>query len=176
MKKSLSTGTGLALVVAIVAAMLPTFAQEGETTRRQQDQGLSGRLDGKTNTSLIRASTLIGYSLVNSRQESVGSIHDIVLDGQTGEVHYIVVTYGGLLGFGNKLFAVPYAALKYQPKPDDGRKHQLILDVTKEQMEGAEGFDEDRWPDFYDEKFRADLKKRYRVSSDLPHGDTTDRR
>jgi sporulation protein YlmC with PRC-barrel domain len=113
---------------------------------------------------MIRASTLIGQNLINSQNQDVGSVHDVVLDGQTGRVRYVVVTYGGFLGIGNKLFAVPYEALRWSTNPAHDNRHQILLDVTQEQLEGAVGFDNDNWPDFHDPQFQADLNRRYRLS------------
>jgi hypothetical protein len=95
------------------------------------------------------------------------------MDGNSGKTRYVVVTYGGFLGIGNKLFAVPFEALRVTTKPNDSTKHQLVLDVTKEQMEGAVGFDEDNWPDFHDPKFHSELMQRYRVKQ--PEVDLRDR-
>lgn len=160
-------------VVAVGLLAMPAFAQQTEPENRTVTQKQTGTIDTTTKPSMVRASTLIGHSLVNSKQESVGSVHDIVMDGKTGKVRYVVVTYGGFLGIGNKLFAVPYEALQVTTRPNDSRKHQLVLDVTKEQMEGAVGFDEDNWPDFYDLQFQNDLMKRYRIkqaTDNPPHG------
>jgi sporulation protein YlmC with PRC-barrel domain len=147
----------------LMTALMATAALAQQPGQQTQTQSVTGAIDTKTNATMVRASTLIGHSLVNSKQESVGSIHDIVMDANNGKIRYVVVTYGGILGIGNKLFAVPYEALKCTTKPNDPKKYQLVLDVTKEQMEGAEGFDEDNWPDFYDPKFHNELMNRYRV-------------
>lgn len=188
----------LSIIVVALIASVPAIAQDRPTQdprpsqqpRTGQQPGSvqdpatrgaaqTGAIDSKTNARMVRASKLIGHSLVNSNNENVGSVHDIVMDGQSGKVRYVVVTYGGFLGIGNKLFAVPYEALKYTSQPTtnvlgaDRYKHQLVLDVTKEQMEGAVGFDEDNWPDFYDTQFQTDLMKRYRVQHPERYGDDT---
>ena len=102
-------------------------------------------------------------NIVNSAGDDVGEVHDIVLDGQTGRVRYLAVTYGGFLGIGDKLFAVPYEAFQYQVDPNDADDHVFVLNVTKQQLEGAQGFDQDNWPNFADKTFTSDLDRRYRV-------------
>jgi sporulation protein YlmC with PRC-barrel domain len=128
------------------------------------DQSLNpGAADRKTSGTTIRASQLTGMNIVNSRGEDVGKVHDVVLDGETGRVRYLAVTYGGFLGFGDKLFAVPYEAFRYQVDPNDQNEYAFVLDVTKPQMEGAQGFDQDNWPNFADNTFTSELDRRYRI-------------
>lgn len=123
------------------------------------------KLDDKTSGATVRASKLIGTNLKNSNDESVGEIKDLVLDATSGKVRYVAVTYGGFLGLGSKLFAVPFEAFRVQQNtsaltPGD---YALTLDVNKDQLKGAQGFDNDHWPDFADTKITQDLDRRYNV-------------
>jgi sporulation protein YlmC with PRC-barrel domain len=159
------------LCAAICAASVPASAQKtvaptspSANQAGTADQKLNpGAADDKTSATTIRASQLTGMNIVTSTGEDVGEIHDVVLDGQTGRIQYLAVTYGGFLGIGDKLFAVPYEAFRYQVDPDDADDHVFVLDVTKQQMEGAQGFDQDNWPNFADKAFTSDLDRRYRV-------------
>ena len=63
-------------------------------------------------------------------------------------VTYAVLEFGGFLGMGTKLFAVPLEALRL----DAGNK-RFILDADKDRLEDAPGFDKDHWPDFADPAF-----------------------
>jgi sporulation protein YlmC with PRC-barrel domain len=133
-------------------------------TAAKSKPGLS-KLDEKTTGATVRASKLIGTNLTNSNDESVGEIKDLVMDASTGKVRYVAVTYGGFLGLGSKLFAVPFEAFHVRQNtsattPGD---YMLTLDVTKDQMKGAQGFDNDRWPDFADTNFTQELDRRYNV-------------
>lgn len=111
----------------------------------------------------MRASKLLGANLQNSRRENVGEINDLVLNSR-GEVRYVAVTYGGFLGVGNKMFAIPFEAIRFEIDPKVSSTTPVLrLDVTKEQLEGATGFDEKSWPDFSDSKFTNDLYRRYGV-------------
>ncbi len=49
------------------------------------------------------------------------------------------------LGMSEKLFAVPWAALKLDPV-----NKRSTLDVSKGRLEGAPGIDKDNWPDMAD--------------------------
>ena len=78
----------------------------------------------------------------NSNGDDIGEVQDLVIDS-SGKVRYVAVQYGGFLGLGSKLFAVPFEAFKVRQDPDDPDDHDdyvLTLDVTKEQLEGDQGF------------------------------------
>lgn len=179
MKRAIKT---LIASVAIASLSLSlASAQEPITQPRAgvQNRGAdAGRLDSRTRGANIRISQLMGYNIQNSQGESLGEIQDIVMDSRTGSVNYVAVTYGGFLGLGNKLFAVPFDAFKVQVDPDkvgeagiDASDYVLILDVTQKQLEGQQGFDEDNWPNMADRKWRADLDKRYGVQRNMDAND-----
>jgi sporulation protein YlmC with PRC-barrel domain len=160
------------VVTTLTIAALTNSAVVAQETpiakRNRADTGSrAGLLDSKTSGTSVRASRLIGMNIENSQQKGVGEINDIVLDAKTGEIQYVAVTYGGFLGVGNKMFAVPFEAFTVQQDPDDPNDHDdyvLVLDVTEKQLEGAEGFDEDNWPNFADKTFTNELYKRYDVN------------
>ena len=94
---------------------------------------------------LMGADTLIGDSVVNGREEDLGDIKEIMLDMSTGQVAYAVLAFGGFLGMGEKLFAVPWQALHL-----DTVNHRFVLNVEKERLKTAPGFNKDAWPDMSD--------------------------
>jgi sporulation protein YlmC with PRC-barrel domain len=94
---------------------------------------------------LMGADTLIGDSVVNGIEEDLGDIKEIMLDMNTGQVAYAVLSFGGFLGMGEKLFAVPWQALHL-----DTVNHRFVLNVEKERLKTAPGFDKDAWPDMSD--------------------------
>ena len=94
---------------------------------------------------VLSADTLAGDSVFNAAGENLGKIEDFMLDVESGRIRYAVLSFGGVLGIGNKLFAVPPEALTV----DTDRKC-LVLDVEKERLENAPGFDKNNWPNFAD--------------------------
>ena len=87
--------------------------------------------------------------MVNRAGENLGEIEELMIDLENGRVAYAVVSFGGFVGIGNKLFAVPFEALEL-----DAENHCFVLDVPREKLEKAPGFDKDKWPDFADPRFR----------------------
>jgi len=105
---------------------------------------------------VLSASTVTSDSIVNSRGEDLGTIEDIMLDIDDGRIAYAVVSFGGFLGIGDKLFAVPWNSLHV-----DADNHRFILDIPKEKLENAPGFDKSNWPDFADRSLGREIHKFY---------------
>jgi sporulation protein YlmC with PRC-barrel domain len=76
----------------------------------------------------------------NREGEDLGVIDEIVLDMRSGRIAYAVLAFGGFLGIGNKLFAVPWDALT----ADGGA---LLADASRRELEESPGFDPDHWPE-----------------------------
>lgn len=111
----------------------------------------------------FRASKLIGMEVKNTRDEKVGSIADMVVDTPSGQVRYAALSVGGFLGIGDKLFAVPWKSMVLK---HDGSGSFFVLDVTKEKLQNAPGFDEKHWPDFGNSDFGTRIDKYYGVDHD----------
>ncbi|WP_406656695.1 PRC-barrel domain-containing protein [Methanolobus sp. ZRKC2] len=90
---------------------------------------------------IMSASSLKGDKIVNEKGEDLGSISDVVLDITNDSIAYVVISFGGFVGVANKLFGVPIEALKKKPGED-----VFVLNVDKERLKAAPGFDKDKWP------------------------------
>ncbi|HAY08674.1 MAG TPA: photosystem reaction center subunit H [Thauera sp.] len=113
---------------------------------------------------LMGADTLIGNEVVNRNGENVGEIKEIMLVVQSGRVSYAVLSFGGFLGVGKKLFAVPWSALKL-----DTENKRFILNVDKESLSDAPGFDKDKWPNMADPAWSDSIHSYYGTGH--PHRD-----
>ena len=107
---------------------------------------------------IMDAATLKGDNVVNGAGEGLGEIQAIMLDVGAGRIAYAVLSFGGFLGLGNKLFAIPWSALTL-----DTTNHRFILDASKEQLEAAPGFDKDHWPSMADRTWATDIHAYYDV-------------
>ena len=58
-----------------------------------------------------RASKVIGSSVVNDANDTVGTVDDIII-GEDGKTPFVVLSVGGFLGMGSKLVVLPYQQLK----------------------------------------------------------------
>lgn len=113
---------------------------------------------------LMGAHTLVGNDVFNKDAEDLGDIKDIMLDMRTGRVGYAVLSFGGFLGMGEKLFAVPWAALKL-----DTENKRFVLDVKKDRLENAPGFNKGHWPNMADPAWESGIHAYYGTK---PHSET----
>jgi sporulation protein YlmC with PRC-barrel domain len=94
---------------------------------------------------VIAADTLTGNKVVNLEKEDLGRIEHLMIDLESGRVGYAVLSFGGLPGMGDKLFAIPWSFLAV-----DTVEHRFILNVDKELLKADPGFDKDHWPNMAD--------------------------
>jgi sporulation protein YlmC with PRC-barrel domain len=107
---------------------------------------------------LMGAETLIGNEVSNKQDDDVGDIKEIMLDVHNGKISYAVLSFGGTFGIGDKLFAVPWSALTL-----DTANKRFVLDVTKERLANAPGFDKDDWPDMADQSWQGTVHQYYGI-------------
>jgi sporulation protein YlmC with PRC-barrel domain len=112
-----------------------------------------------------RVTQLVGLPVFNPNRENIGKIEDLVISPATGRIRFAVLSFGGFLGVGDKLFAVPWNELRLMPKKTAANGIQVedhyVLDVSKEALQQAPGFDRRDWPNFADSKWATDIEKFY---------------
>jgi len=80
------------------------------------------------------------YDVINKKGEDMGQVQTFVIDMNEGLVAFALVAFGGTLGFGDKWFAMPFSALKWQPD-----KNQFLLNMSENVLKDAPGMDKDKW-------------------------------
>ena len=93
------------------------------------------------NSLLLSASSINGTGVCNAQGEDLGNIKDLMIDTNSGEIEYAVLSFGGILGIGDKYFAIPWKSFSV-----DHNDEKMVLNVDKERLENAPGFDKDNWP------------------------------
>jgi sporulation protein YlmC with PRC-barrel domain len=119
---------------------------------------LPGGGPGIGGASLLSASTITGDDVCNLKDEKLGTIQDVMLDTQSGKIRYAVLSSGGFLGMGDRLFAIPWNALKL-----DGPNKRFTLDVDLQRLKDAPGFNKDEWPIWSDHAWNASVDSYYAV-------------
>ena len=82
---------------------------------------------------VLSASTLSGDHVQNAAGEDLGKVDEIMIDIVSGKVAYAVLSFGGFLRMGNKLFALPWSALSV-----DEDKKCFVLDINKTRLENRD--------------------------------------
>ena len=107
---------------------------------------------------LMGANTLTGDDVYNHKNEKLGDIKEIMLNTYSGKVCYAVLSCGGVFSIGEKLFAVPWKALSL-----DTENKRFVLNVEKEKLENAPGFNTDHWPNMADETWANSIHNYYDI-------------
>ena len=110
----------------------------------------------------LGATSLIHDKVVNLNGEYVGKIEELMIDVTTGRVAYAVLSFGGFLGLGDKLFAIPWQALRLVTD-----EHRFVLDVDRSVLDHAPGFDKRNWPDMSDPMFHHAIHRHYGYTNHL---------
>ncbi|TPQ36143.1 PRC-barrel domain-containing protein [Cupriavidus sp. WKF15] len=105
---------------------------------------------------IMAADTLDGNVVLGPSGDKLGKINHIMLDVPRGQIAYAVLSFGGFLGVGTKLFAVPWSALTL-----DTVRKSFVLGIDREQLEAAPGFDHDHWPSMADQQWATSIHEYY---------------
>jgi hypothetical protein len=104
-------------------------------------------------TGLFRSSTVVGSSVKDLDGKDAGKIEDLLLE-HDGDVAYAIVSFGGFLGVGDKLYAVPWNAVIV-----DRESRTVQIDVKKETLERSPSFPRDKWPEANDREWGREVQK-----------------
>ena len=107
---------------------------------------------------LLSATTITGDDVFNLKDEKLGTIEEIMLDMQNGNIRYAVLSSGGFLGMWDRLFAIPWSAMKI-----DALHKRFTLDVDIERLKAAPGFNKEAWPSWSDPSWSANVDAYYRT-------------
>lgn len=137
----MSTTNRFFIAAAMLAAMSPAYAW-------QKDPGAAGKIEQKVTDapkwSVYNASEVLGGKVFNDQGEELGKIDDVAIYGN-GQIAYAVLSYGGVLGVGDKLFAIPWSLLRAKHQGDESNL-RLAINIEKDRLKSAPGFDKDHWP------------------------------
>jgi sporulation protein YlmC with PRC-barrel domain len=105
---------------------------------------------------IMSANSLLGDRVVNREGEDLGTIEEIMLETDNGRIAYAVLSFGGLMGMGDKLFAIPWNLLQL-----DARQKRFVLNVSRERLKTAPGFDKNNWPRMADSEWSNEIADFY---------------
>jgi hypothetical protein len=94
--------------------------------------------------SLIESDRVEGTSVYGADNSHIGSIQRLMIDKQSGQVAYAVMTFGGFLGIGEDSYTIPWGKLTY-----DVNLGGYKTDISTSQLQGAPSFgrDDASWSD-----------------------------
>jgi hypothetical protein len=106
------------------------------------DNNLGDYIMNNVSNGNVRTDDVIGKEVKSPQLESLGDIKEIVLDKYSGQARYVVMTFGGLMGFGERYFAFPWKSISY-----NDNEECFILNIDESRLKKEYGFSKDEWPD-----------------------------
>jgi len=145
-------GRALGGALLAVATLFGTTALGQESGKKQAAKNI-------TVSKVFRASTIKGMAVYNLEGDRVGTIDELVIDVEKGQVVYAALSVGGFLGAGDKLFAIPWREFTLEM---DQKDKFFRLDIDKDKLKAAEGFDKNAWPDVADPKWAEKIESQFK--------------
>jgi len=137
------------ITIFLLLSALVVFAQQNPN---RGAAGAIGNVPESGHIDAFRVDNIIGSKVINLDGENIGTINNLVVDIDTGEIVYAVLEFDGFMGFHDKLFAVPWQSLTAVPA-----EGTFILDQSRAKLAKAPGFDKNNWPDIGDRSWRAGI-------------------
>jgi sporulation protein YlmC with PRC-barrel domain len=162
MKKSLF----LTLVVVTLLALVMSFPSGSAFAQVQNastKKSIVRNMPQNKHINAFRVDNIIGSGVINLEGKRIGTIKDLVIDIDTGNIKYAALEFGGFMGFGDKLFAVPWQSLTAVPA-----EGIFIIDQSEKKLEKAPGFNKNNWPDINDKSWGAGIYEFYRHHLPFP--------
>lgn len=81
---------------------------------------------------LISSNRIEGTPVFDRYAKRIGTIHSVMIEKESGQVAYAVLTFGGFLGLGSRAYPLPWSMLTY-----DREQHGYCTELRREDVESA---------------------------------------
>jgi hypothetical protein len=109
---------------------------------------------------ILPTGRIIERRVTNPQSEDLGKIEELVVDLDSGRVVYAVLSFGGIWGLGEKLFAIPWEVFSLSPG-ESAIETFVLQGVDRRMLEGAPWFDKDNWPNMADSRWAEEIRRYY---------------
>jgi sporulation protein YlmC with PRC-barrel domain len=166
MKRTGITFMAILFIFALFAGQALADQQTGFQTQDQQMRGTTGVQ--AQSQEINRASEITGYTVRNHQGEELGEVNDLVFDNQ-GNISYLILSKGGLMGVGADLVPIPWKAENITIQEDS-----IILSMDQQRLDQAPSFSSGEWENLEDQSFQQRVHGYYGVEQqqrlqDRPH-------
>jgi sporulation protein YlmC with PRC-barrel domain len=146
-----------AFVPAVAVCLAaPAFGTGDTGAKAGKSAGATATQAQKQGYRALRASHLIGKDVKSPQGKNLGKLEDLIVDMNTGQVRYSILSFDPGIFSGERLFAVPTAELRLSADKDE-----LVYNMTRERLEKAQ-IDKNRWPGVLrDRDYVAGLDRAY---------------
>ncbi len=146
-------GTAITTVLFGTALFIgPSFAAEQERTGSMTQRSEMQTQQASQGGDIHEASKLVGKSVKNQQGEELGELSEILFDSQ-GEVKYIILSKGEVLGVGGEKVPIPWQAANAQVQEDS-----LVVDIEKQKLDNAPTVNEDQYSKLTEQQFQQEVR------------------
>ncbi len=111
-------------------------------------------------STLIAADKVQGTDVFNNAGDRLGSVHDLMIDKQTGQVAYAILSFGGFLGIGGSYHPLPWSLLRYNTNLGG-----YVVEIDENQLKDAPSYEAGSEPAWGDPAYEGKLHDFYGVDS-----------
>jgi sporulation protein YlmC with PRC-barrel domain len=150
--------------IALLGCAWPALAQTDKETKPKDKAPSQAHVTpaaGKDVCFLHKSGDVVGADVRNAQDENLGEISELVIDPETGNIEYAVLSFGGFMGMGDKLFALPWGVLQPVHKAEADAKY-FLLSVDKERLKTSPGFPKSNWPDMSSPEWSKSIRDFYK--------------
>lgn len=110
-----------------------------------------------------RMSDLLGVAVKDPKGQQLGTVKDVVVGTTSGQIRYVALSFGGFLGIGDQLVAVPWESLRFQ-HDEQGDEKCFLLDADKKALGDFPRIESDKWPEHLALEEKAESEASSRVA------------
>lgn len=89
-------------------------------------------VESRETSDLISSEKVEGTAVMNRQGEKIGSIESVMIEKRSGKVAYAVMSFGGLLGFAERVHPIPWDMLTYDVDRDG-----YVADLSRDKLRNA---------------------------------------
>ena len=107
-------------------------------------------------STLIAANKVAGTDVFNAAGDRMGSIHELMIDKESGQIAFAIMAFGGFLGIGNSYRPLPWSLLRY-----DKNVGGYVVDIKDNELEDAPSYAVGAQPAWGDPDYERKLHDYY---------------
>jgi len=127
-----------------------------------EEDSMSGTMKSNPATDetsdLIASDKVEGTAVYNAAGDRLGTVYNFMVGKRSGKVAYAVMSFGGFLGLGESYHPLPWEVLTY-----DTQKGGYVVNLSREQLEGAPRYSASEGPDWADVAYGRRINEYYGV-------------
>lgn len=127
----------LIVLIGLLGINLPRCAAIADDVKQTE-------LTHTTTSQTLRINSALGMNVRSPAGDDLGRVDDLLFDVPSGRIEYAILSHGGFLGLGDKLFPIPWREMTLHF--EQGQNY-FVVDATPQFLGRLPSFDREHWPD-----------------------------